>query len=66
MRKRIEQLISRLNHPKGRHRRTTTPPVSVPQERRRLPIGVNGDAVASMLLPYVVVAQARRNGAVSW
>jgi hypothetical protein len=73
MRHRIERLINWLHHPKGRHRRTParpTHPVSAPQAPRRLRTAVNGDsaaaAAAAMVRPCIVVAEARRNGAVSW
>jgi hypothetical protein len=42
------------------------PPGNIPAAPRRTHIAINGDALP-MMRPYVlVVAEARRNGAVSW
>jgi hypothetical protein len=49
-----------------RHNQLPTAPSNVPPTPRRTRIAVNGDTLA-MVRPYVlVIAEARRNGAVSW
>jgi hypothetical protein len=66
MRHRIQRLTSRLHHPRGRHRRTPTPPVNTPQDPRRIHITTDGDALP-VVRPYVLmVAEVQRAGAVAW